>query len=182
MAEVINQDARIKKSADAGRGDRASEDVRRQENDGTAYTVSERRQLFRNEWTQEALPTPPELPGFHMCWLSSTNSYDPINKRIRMGYSPVKVTEVAGFEHLGVKTGDYEGMIACNEMLLFKIPNEIYQEIMQEFHYHMPLEEEQRIKESAISNQRDSNGKTLGAVEGDGFNDFGVHRGIPTFS
>lgn len=180
MAEA-NQDARLKKSADAGRSDRGSEDVRRQDNDGTAFTVSERRK-FRNEWTQEALPTPPEIPGYHLCWLSTTNAYDPIQKRIRMGYSPVQANDVPGFEYLAAKDGEFQGMIAVNEMLLFKIPNDVYQEIMAEFHYHAPLEEEERIKNSALTGQRDSSGKPLGAIEGDGFDDLGARRKVPTFN
>ena len=63
MASATTNDERLKKSADAGRENRASEDVRRLDNDGTGTTVSERRQMFRNEWTQEALPTPPAIPA-----------------------------------------------------------------------------------------------------------------------
>jgi hypothetical protein len=179
MAEA-NQDARLKRSAAAGRDDRASEDVRRQDNDGTAFTVSERRK-FRNEWTQEALPTPPEVPGFHLCWLSSTNSYDPIQKRIRMGYSPVLPSEVPGFEYLAAKEGEFQGMVACNEMLLFKIPNDLYQDMMAELHHYAPLEEEGRIKDSMVTGQKDSNGRPLGHVEGDGFNDLGAQMRTPNF-
>ena len=182
MSDSTNQDARIKKSADAGRASRASEDVRRQDADGTGTTVSERRQLFRNEWTQEALPTPPEIPGYHLCWLSTTNSYDPIHKRIRMGYEPVRVEEIPGFEHLKIKSGEYEGYVSINEMLLFKVPNDVYQAIMEEFHHYAPLDEEGKLKASAVLGQRDSNGKQLGMIEGDGFNDLAGQVRTPNFS
>ena len=181
MTTVNVQDARLKKSAGSGRDDRDSEDVRRQDNDGTAESVSERRKSFKSEWTQEALPTPPAIPGYHMCWLSTTNSYDPIQKRVRMGYTPVKVSDVAGFEHMNMQSGEFAGCISCNEMLLFKIPNDLYQEIMEEFHHNQPLEEEIRIKANAVQNQRDSNGKPLGMVEGDGFNDLGASVRTPNF-
>lgn len=181
MAEAINQDARLRKSADAGRDSRSSEDARREDSDGTNSTVSERRSKFKSEWTQEALPTPPAIPGYHMCWLSTTNSYDPIHKRIRMGYEPVRVEELSGFEHLKMKSGEWEGLISINEMLLFKIPQDLYQEIMEEFHYNAPLEEEERMKASAVLGHRDSNGKQLGSIEGDGFGDLGAKVRKPIF-
>lgn len=181
MADSLNQDARLKKSADAGRDNRSSEDVRRQDADGTVLTASERRRLFRNEWSQEALPTPPEIAGYHLCWLSTTNSYDPIHKRIRMGYTPVMSNEIAGFEHFKMKSGEYEGYVAVNEMLLFKIPNEIYQSIMEEIHHFAPLEEEEKLKASLVLGQRDSNGKQLGTIEGEGIGSLGDRVSIPNF-
>jgi hypothetical protein len=181
MNDQNTQDARLKKSADAGRENRNSSDASRKESDGTAYTAEQRRALFRNEWTQEALPKPPEIPGYHMCWLSTTNSYDPIHKRIRMGYEPVSMSEVPGFEHYKMQSGEYEGYVACNEMLLFKLPNDIYQAMMEELHYHAPLAEEEHMKANALLSQRDSNGKQLGMVEGEGFGSLGSKTAVPTF-
>lgn len=175
-----SQDARLKKPADAGRDNRSSEDVRRQDSDGTAMTVSERRKMFKNEWTQEALPTPPEVPGYHMCWLSTTNSYDPIHKRIRMGYEPVRADEIKGFETFRMKSGEFEGFVAVNEMLLFKIPNEIYQALMEEIHHFSPLEEEDKLKAQAVLGQ-DANGKQLGMIEGDGLAQLGGRVHTPNF-
>jgi hypothetical protein len=54
-------------------------------------------------------------------------------------------------------------------MLLFKIPEDVYQDIMTHFHHDLPMEEAQKIKVNAESVQgRDSNGRSLGEVEGDG--------------
>lgn len=181
MANAIDQDARLRKPAVAGRESRASEDVRRQDADGTGMTVSERRQMFRNEWTQEALPTPPEIPGYHLCWLSTTNSYDPIHKRIRMGYEPVRADDLPGFGHLKMKSGEFEGFVSINEMLLFKIPNELYQQIMEEFHHYAPMDEEEKLKASAVLGQRDNNGKLLGSIEGDGISSLASSTRTPTF-
>ena len=181
MSQDMNQDARLKKSADAGRTSRDSVDASRQNADGTVYTVEERRAMFKNEWTQEALPKPPELPGYHMCWLSTTNSYDPIHKRIRMGYEPVMASEVSGFAHFKMASGEYEGYVAVNEMLLFKLPNEIYQVMMEEIHHYQPLAEEGKLRASAVLGQTDSNGKQLGSIEGDGFNALGVQTAVPNY-
>jgi hypothetical protein len=66
-------------------------------------------------------------------------------------------------------------------MLLFKIPEEIYQEIMLEQHHYAPMEEAEKIKiqQEQLLDQRDSRGKSLVQIEG------GIStnkpRGLPTF-
>jgi hypothetical protein len=86
----------------------------------------ERLEAFRDKWSNNALPDVPGglLPGMHLCWLSTTNQYDSIDKRIALGYEPVKAAELGkGFEHLGkMSSGKFEGCISCNEMILFKLP------------------------------------------------------------
>ena len=182
MAQAsIENDERLKKSADAGRDSRSTEDVRRLDNDGAGTTVSERRKMFRNEWTQEALPNPPTIPGFHLCWLSTTSSYDSIQKRIRIGYVPVTAEELTGFDTYRMKGGEFEGFIAVNEMVLFKLPNEIYNELMQELHHHAPNDEEGKLGQSAIRDYKDSNGKQLTSIEGDGFAELGARVRTPNF-
>jgi hypothetical protein len=80
----------------------------------------------------------------------------------------VKVSEIPGFSEYKVTQGEFEGCVACNEMLLFKIPEDLYQDIMRYFHYELPLEEEEMLKanaENAVEGQ-DNNGRELGVVEG----------------
>jgi hypothetical protein len=184
LAEVktdkVNDD-RLKKDLSAGgRESRASQD-RKSDKDSLASS-QERRRMFRNEWVQESLPTPPPIPGFHVCWLSTTNGYDPIHKRTRMGYSPVTVDEVPGFENFRVKAGEHAGFVACNEMLLYKIPEEIYQEIMAELHHYAPQDEADKIRVQVESQQtRDSNGKRLGQIEGEGIYNLDEHKPVPIF-
>ena len=139
-------DDRIKKNLKAGRENRGVEDHTRGAPEDNFALSEERRKMFRSEWLQEALPTPPEIPGYHLCWLSSSNQYDPIHKRMRLGYEPVKADELPGFEHLKVKAGEHVGFVACNEMLLYKLPMDIYQQLMTELHHNAPLEEQEKIK------------------------------------
>jgi len=166
-------DERLKKdSGVAVRGSRDNADTQRTE-DGSTLSAAERRRLLRRDWVQEVLPTPPGIPGFHLCWLSTTNSTDPIHKRLQVGYQPVKITEIPGFEQYKVEGGQFDGCVQCNEMLLFKLPMEVYQDLMSIYHYDMPLEQEQAIRERVMGNQEvDSNGRPLGIVEGD-FNNLG---------
>lgn len=169
-------DERLKKGVGSPmRGPRESADVDRVQNDGMALSAAERRRLLRREWVQEILPTVPEKPGFHRCWLSTTNSMDPIHKRVQLGYSPVKISDAPGFDQYKVADGgQFEGCIACNEMLLFEIPMERYQDLMAIYHYDMPLEQEQAIRERVVQKQEtDSNGRPLVTVEGD-FNSLGT--------
>ena len=121
-------DQRLKKDAgDSVRGARDDADVDRVQQDGSALSAAERRRMLRQEWVQEVLPTPPKIPGFHCCWLSTTNSTDPVFKRIQRGYVPVKASEVPGFgTQFTVSGGEFDGCIACNEMLLFKVDEQLY--------------------------------------------------------
>lgn len=175
---------RLKKNAGSNRENRgATADKSRAAPEEGFASAEERRRMFRSEWVQEALPTPPEIPGFHLCWLSSTNQYDPIHKRLRMGYTPVKAEELPGFENYRVKAGEHEGFVACNEMILYKMPEDIYQEIMAEMHHYAPMDEQEKIKvqQDQLLNAKDSNGKRLGQIEGDGM-DFDLSKQAPQFS
>lgn len=164
----IDGDERLRKtSGESVRGGRANADEDRVENNGTAFSAAERRQALRQNWVQEVLPTVPEIPGFHTCWLSTTNATDPVYKRIQHGYLPVQVKEVPGFSQFTVTGGEFDGCVACNEMLLFKIPNEIYQDLMTIFHHDMPMEQEQNIYDAVTGNvEYDKNGNPLTKVEG----------------
>jgi hypothetical protein len=176
-------DSRLKKSLSAGgRENRASHDKSREAPEETFVSSDERRKMWKDEWAQSALPNAPDLPGWHVCWLSTTNSYDSIDKRIRLGYVPVKADEVPGYENYRVKAGEHVGYIACNEMLLFKIPMEHYQEIMAHFHHDAPLEEANKIRVQAESlQQRDSSGKNLSRTEGDGIEQLDKPLPAPIF-
>jgi hypothetical protein len=175
-------DDRFKKNVKAGRENRASEDASREAPEKNFALSEERRKMFRSEWLQEALPTPPEIPGYHLCWLSSTNQYDPIHKRIRMGYEPVKAEELEGFESYRVKSGEMVGYVSCNEMVLYKMPMEIYQEIMLEIHHRAPLEEQEKIKvqQEQLLGARDSNGRSLVSIEGESM-ESNAKNSVPIF-
>jgi hypothetical protein len=178
------KDDRIKKNPNADqRGTRAEQDrsARGAASDELA-SQQERRRMFREEWIQEALPKPPDIPGYHLCWLSSTNSYDPIHKRTRMGYTAVHIDEVPGFENYRVKAGEQAGLVACNEMVLYKIPQDIYQQLMEELHHYAPQDEADKIRVQAEQQMgRDSNGKRLGQIEGEGINEIDKPMPIPVF-
>jgi hypothetical protein len=101
-----------------------------------------------------------------------------------MGYEPVKADDIPGFENLKVKAGEMTGFVACNEMVLYKMPMEIYQEIMTELHYNAPREEAEKIRSQVDNFQstRDSNGRRLGQVEGEGLDRMNEVPPAPVFT
>ena len=176
-------DSRLKKSlSDGGRESRASLDSVREAPEDKLVSADERRKMWKDEWTQSALPAVPNVKGWHLCWLSTTNSYDSIDKRIRLGYVPVKAEEVPGMENSRVKAGEHVGFVACNEMLLYKIPMEMYQDVMAHFHHDAPLEEANKIRLQAEQQVgRESTGKRLGMVEGEGLDNIDKPMPAPVF-
>jgi hypothetical protein len=179
-------ESRLKKSLTAGgRHTRASEDHSRLPVEESFASTQDIDQMWSDEWTQTALPKVPDIPGWHLCWLSTTNSYDTIDKRIRLGYVPVLADELPGYENYRVKAGEHVGHISCNEMLLFKIPMDLYQRVMTHFHYQKPMEATQAIMERMEELQQgvDSSGHRLLKTEGEGFSSVGkqsINR-PPTF-
>jgi hypothetical protein len=163
-------ESRLKKSLNtAGREDRSNGEASRAAAE-EKFTSAQELSMWSDEWTQSALPKLPDMDGWHLCWLSTTNSYESIDKKMRLGYVPVKADEMPGFDNYRVKSGEHVGFISCNEMLLFKLPMDIYQRVMAHFHHDKPREEIEKIKIQQESLQgRDSNGKSLLSVEGEGF-------------
>ena len=174
-------DDRLKKNSVRSRETRSSMDDSRASPESNFALSQERRRMFRDEFLQEALPKAPDIPGFHTCWLSTTHQYDPIHRRMRIGYTPVKADEVPGFENFRVKVGEMEGFVACNEMVLYKLPIDIYEAYMAEVHHYAPMDEQEkiRVQQDSLLNARDSNGRKLGEIEGDGMQ-FDLSRPVPT--
>jgi hypothetical protein len=152
---------RIKRDLDDRLADRVAEVKARTDSDED-ISKRERLEAFRDKWANNALPDIPEnaIPGFHLCWLSTTNNYDSIDKRMALGYEPVKAGELGkGFEALGkMSSGKFEGCVSCNEMVLFKLPEEIYQEVMRMMHLEDPLEHQRNITSAVRGTAQEGKG------------------------
>jgi len=174
-------DDRLKKDTNAGREARSTQDKSRaapEEN----FPVARERRRARNEFQQTVLPSIPDIPGFHLCWLATNSQYDPIHRRFSLGYAPVRADEMPGYDMYKVKEGDQSGHIMCNEMLLCKMPMDIYQDIMLEHHHFQPMDEADKIRvdQEQLVSQRDRSGKAAGSIEG-GLPDES-HVKLPIFS
>jgi len=153
---------RIKRDLDDRIQDRVEEVKARNTANADDVAQRERAAAFRDKWANSALPDIPKdaIPGMHLCWLSMTNQYDSIDKRMALGYEPVKASEMGkGFETLSkMSSGKFEGCVSCNEMVLFKIPEEVYQEVMKLLHLEDPLEHQRNITASVRSNSQEGKG------------------------
>ena len=78
------------------------------------------------------LPNLPKIPGWHLCWLKTTNPRDSIQQRIAFGYEPVKPEELPGWEYAIINGGDWDGFIGLEEKLAFKLPMRLYDKYMTE--------------------------------------------------
>lgn len=152
-----NEDERLsKREISVARRSREADDRSTTENRGMEdrsatenreVSDDERLEMFRMQLFNDVLPDIPPIPGWHVCWLTTTNSRDSIQKRMRLGYEPVKIEDIpgSGLEYATLKTGEYAGLIGVNELVAFKLPERLYQAYMAEAHYHAPRREEEGI-------------------------------------
>ena len=158
-------DERLKKSAES-RTSRAMKDRAVTEN--RQISDDERVEMFRQQFFQSALPDLPPIPGYHTCWLTTTNPRDSIPMRMRLGYEAVKPEEIPGWEHVAVKTGEWAGFVGVNEMLAFKLPLSLYEKYMTEAHHNAPLREEEKLSDTAefLQQQARASGSQLSMGDG----------------
>jgi hypothetical protein len=167
-------DERLKKSAGEARTSRAMED--RAVTQNREITEDERVEMFRQQFFQSSLPDLPKLPGWHTCWLTTTNPRDSIQARIRLGYEPVKPEDVPGWEYATLKTGDWQGFIGVNEMLAFKLPISLYERYMREAHHDAPLREEEKLTDTAEFLEQQARASKSKLVVGEGNMAMGERR------
>lgn len=183
MAKLV-KDSRLKRGSEDSRADRHSQtrSVKKNRN----LSDSKRLDMFRRQFFQSSLPDLPKIKGFHVCWLTTTNPRDPIHGRMRLGYTPITLKEVPGFEAMAIKTGEYSGCIGVNEMIAFKLPLHLYKAYMREAHHIQPLQEESKLRNAVESANEDLARQGLGRktriVEEEGNAELGRHRRSPDFA
>jgi len=143
-------DERIKSARDnLDRADRAAEAREARGGERGLEPGDEiRMQMFRDTLFRTSLPNLPPIPGYHVCWLTTTNPRDNLAQRRQVGYEPVTPEDIPGFEHIRSKDGEMAGFISVNEMVAFKIPERLYQAYMMAVHHDSPLEEEQKLQDT----------------------------------
>src|SRR5688572_15739409 len=128
----------------------------------------ERLELFRLSLFQNQLPTLPDIPGYHSCWLTTANPRDSIQGRLRLGYQLISAAELPGWEHSVLTSGQYEGLVGVNEMVAAKLPLHLYEMYMTEAHHNQPLAEEGKLRATldAIRDQARGKGASVTLEEG----------------
>jgi hypothetical protein len=142
MAKKIKRDTKLSAESESKR-DRGMDD--RNVTEDRVLNDDERLDEFRQTMFQSALPDLPPIEGYHVCWLTTENPRDPIHARMRLGYEPIKDSDIPGFESTTLKTGEWQGCIGINEMVAFKLPIHLYEAYMLEAHHTQPLEEEGKL-------------------------------------
>jgi len=142
----------------------------------------ERVDMLRMSFFQSALPDLPQIEGYHVCWLTTNNSRDPIIGRERLGYQLIRASELPEFEFPSQKGGQYDGCIMVNEMIAAKIPLRLYQRFMANNHHQEPLREEERIAYDNQAKKADaaSHGGVL--IEAPAMVALGKDPGTPNFT
>ena len=153
---TAKQDSRLVRNAaaPAPRDTRSTADAARDTKPGVTLSDAERRSKLRDAAADETLPTPPPKPGWTRCWLSTTHPSDTIYNRVRKGWQPVMACDVEGYDvSFSSAAGDrYDGIVRCNEMLLYEIPSETHNDLMVIYHHDMPNEEEAGIRQKLRQN------------------------------
>lgn len=120
-----------------GRETLASLDKVQEAPEGALTTSPESQNIYKDVMRESLLPAIPEIPGWHVSW-AITNSYESVEKRVRLGFTPVKADELPQLENCRVKSGKHKGYLEYGEnslyVLLYKMPIDLHQEIMAHFH------------------------------------------------
>ena len=141
----------------------------------------ERLELFRDSMQQSVLPNLPNFPGHHTFWATTTNPRDSIQRRMMLGYKPIRIEEFPGWDGTGVKMAGIEGVVAINEMVAMRIPTSLYQRYMLEAHHNQPLQEEEKIR-SIIDSATAGTGRDQWREEGDGTEQLVQRTKAPNFA
>lgn len=145
MTDTEQNEDRLRRNTSDDRKNRAMEDRAVSEN--RAISDEERIEMFRMQHFQHVLPDLPKIPGYHTCWLSTTNQSDTIAHRMRLGYEPIRREDVPGwnFDATSLKTGEHAGLIGINEMVAFKLTDKLYQAYMNEAHHDAPNRQSEKL-------------------------------------
>lgn len=167
-------------TARAGRGTETRESVTSARGPSRAELIAK----FRSEMFNNVLPETPDIPGYHLCWLSTTNAYDAISHRETLGYERVKPEDLPGMEHITLTQGHFSGCIGLNEMVLYKLPIDLWHEFMNIAHHERPFGEEDKIREAVRYVQEQARDGGGDVYLGNGTNEIlnARNRRAPTFS
>ncbi len=123
----------------------------------------ERLELFRDSLFQSVLPDLPSMPGYHVCWLTTSNGRDTITRRKQLGYELLRHEDVPGWVG-GGQGGEFAGCIMVNEMVAARIKLSLYNRFMRVVHDELPRGEEEKLR-AQIERVRE---KGMLVEEGDG--------------
>lgn len=164
----MREDKRLTSRVDGEEGREARADETAGFRASADLTDQERVDMFSSQFMQSALPDIPPIPGYHVCWLTTTSKFDPIQARQRIGYTPVEKSDLpVDLQYLSAKSGEMLGLITVNEMVAYKIPLPLYQSMMKAVHHDVPRQQEEGIVSTyeGLKKQNGSSRKTQDTIE-----------------
>lgn len=139
-------------------------------------------QQFLSAQGTNILPTIPHDESYRYCWLTTMEkASDNVHTRQRQGWVLVTWDDI---EHLGVSKASFgtnraadisDDLVSCNEMVLARIPTQVWERIMKLYHHDAPTDNEQNIYNQAKATFVDKNGESV-MQEDSGMVAFRAHR------
>ena len=138
-------------------------------------------ELFLDSLNQSVLPRLPEIPGYHICWLTTSNPKDTVEWRQRLGYTVLRYSDFPDMPVIGGLKGDTDpsGVIKINEMVAAKIPLRRYNKLMLAVGHTLPLNEEQKLRGDLEQMAEDARSRGARVMVGDGNRDIVQDRAKP---
>lgn len=138
---------------------------------------------FAQEMYNNILPETPKIQGYHTCWVSTTNASDTPQRREAHGYERVRPEDLPGYDHITLTQGIFAGCVGLNEMILMKLPTDLWHVFMKISHEDRPYEQENTVRDVVRYLQetaRDGGGDVYLGTGTDAF--MKGQRRSPTFS
>ena len=158
-------DERLKKASGQDKTSRAMED--RPVTENRELSETDRLDMVLGSMHQTHLPNLPKIPGWHVCWLTTTNTRDHVEARKNAGYQLLKPEDIPGWEFATLKSGEYAGYIGVNEMVAARIPQHLYERIVKRWHHDDPMSEEERLDAVLDVIRNDARKRSIKVYEGD---------------
>ena len=128
----------------------------------------ERLALFLDSQHQTVLPSLPGQEGWHLCWLSTTNSRDTIHWRRSIGYELVRLSDQPDWVGVQNAGGNYADYVCVAEMVAARIPLSLYNKLMRAVHHKLPLGEEEKLRGQTDLMRESAERRGMRVLEGDG--------------
>lgn len=103
---------------------------------------------FATEMYNNILPDTPKIEGYHTCWISTTNASDTPQRRESHGYERVRPEDLPGYDHITLTQGIFAGCVGLNEMILMKLPIDLWHKFMEIAHDVRPYEQEDKVRDA----------------------------------
>lgn len=176
-----NETERLRDLSDSARRTRAAlTESERTRDEPRELSDDDRIAAFRQRLFQSILPDPPRIPGYHMCWLSSTSEVDSIADRQTLGYELVTWEEVQGWAHASANVGAQPGeFVRVREMVLAKLSEKLHRAYMHIAHHEKPAQFDEAVL-SAIDNMRAQAGGKTSVQEEEGISDIRSQMRMPS--